>query len=111
MPLNIPCRYYRVYTDPGTPCVERDFHFVERTLPIPIEQAALVLVDVWSTHYIESWLRRAAEITQSKIVPLMEAARKAGMTVIHGPSPFIANRYLKAPPPPTTTIEPPPPDW
>ena len=109
--LSVPCRYYRVYTDPGTPCVEDRFHFVERTLPIPMGQAALVLVDVWATHYIDSWLRRAAEITRTKIVPLLDAARKAGMTVIHGPSPFIANRYLKAPPAPVTTTDPPPPDW
>jgi hypothetical protein len=54
MVLNIPCRYYRVYTDPDVPCVEANFHHVERRLPIPIEQAALVLVDVWSTHYIDS---------------------------------------------------------
>lgn len=107
----VPCRYYRVYTDPGTPCVEADFHFVERVLPVPVDQAALVLVDVWATHYIDSWLRRAAEITRTKIVPLLEAARKVGMTVIHGPSPFIANRYLEAPPAPVTTTVPPPPDW
>ncbi|HZP81796.1 MAG TPA: cysteine hydrolase family protein [Chthonomonadaceae bacterium] len=109
--LNIPCRYYRVYTDPGTPCVESSFHFVERTLPIPLEQAALVLVDVWSTHYIDSWLARARQVTAQKIVPLMEAARNAGLTIIHGPSPFIADRYLKAPPAPKITLEPPPPDW
>jgi nicotinamidase-related amidase len=109
--LTVPCRYYRVYTDPGTSCVERNFHFVERPLPIPIEQSALVLVDLWSTHYIDSWLRRAQEITQTKVVPLLEAARKVGMTVIHGPSPFIADRYLQAPSPPNVTTDPSVPDW
>lgn len=109
--LNIPCRYYRVYTDPGVPCVESHFHFVERTLPIPVGQSALILVDIWATHYIDSWLARARRITETKIVPLMEAARKAGVTVIHGPSPFIADRYLKAPPAPVVTTDPPPPEW
>jgi nicotinamidase-related amidase len=98
--LNVPSRYYRVYTDPDVPCDEHNFHFVERTLPIPLEQAALVLVDVWRTHYIDSWLNRASKVTRTKIVPLLEAARRVGMTVIHGPSPPIADRYVKAPPTP-----------
>src|SRR5438128_672694 len=95
--LQIPCRYYRVYTDPDVQCVERNFQYVEHEVPFPVEQSALVLVDVWRTHYIDSWLARAAAVTQARIVPLMEAARRIGMTVIHGPSPPIADRYVKAP--------------
>lgn len=98
--LNIPCRYYRVYTDMDVPCEERNFHFVERSLSVPVEEAALVLVDVWSTHYIASWLRRATEITKTKIVPLLQAARKIGMTVIHAPSPYIVERYYREALPP-----------
>jgi nicotinamidase-related amidase len=97
MTLNIPCRYYRVYTDPGIPCVEQNFHHVERSLPVPMEQAALVLVDIWSTHYIDSWLARAADVTQTKIVPVLDAARRAGMLVIHAPSPSVAQRYAQPP--------------
>jgi nicotinamidase-related amidase len=91
--LKIPARYYRVYTDPNTPCNEKNFHFIEKTLPIPAEQAALVLVDVWSTHYIDSWLNRATQITQQKIVPLIEAARNTGVTVIHAPSPRVVESH------------------
>ena len=97
--LSLPCRYYRVYTDPDVPCVEKNFGFVHRTLPLPVEQTALVLVDVWSTHYIASWLARAAAVTRGKIVPALDAARRIGMTVIHGPSPFVADRYARAPAP------------
>lgn len=86
---NVPARYYRVYTNTDVPCNEENFHFVEKTLPIPVEQSALILVDVWSTHYINSWLQRATQITQQKIVPLIEAARKMGITVIHAPSPSV----------------------
>jgi nicotinamidase-related amidase len=93
--LDLPCRYYRVYTDEDVPCDEPNFGFVERSLPVPVAQAALVLVDVWSTHYIDSWLRRAAGITRTRIVPLLDAARRAGMTVIHGPSPYIVERYYR----------------
>jgi len=77
--LSIPCRYYRVYTDADVPCDETNFHFVKRTLPVPVAEAALVLVDVWSTHYIDSWLARARQVTQEKIVPLLEAARRIGV--------------------------------
>jgi len=95
--LPIPCRYYRVYTDTDVACVEANFGFVERVLPVPLNQSALVLVDVWSTHYIDSWLERARRMTAATIVPILAAARGAGMTVIHAPSPFIADRYLPAP--------------
>jgi len=93
--LDLPCRYYRVYTDPDVPCEERRFHFVERRLSVPVRQAALVLVDVWSTHYIDSWLRRAGEITQAKIVPLLQAARRIGMTIVHAPSPYVVERHYR----------------
>jgi hypothetical protein len=107
--LDLPCRYYRVYTDPDVACVESNFRFVERRLPLPVAQAALVLVDIWSTHYIDTWLARAAAVTREKIVPLLEAARQVGMTVIHGPSPFIAKRYGQ--PPETAPAAPTGPQW
>jgi nicotinamidase-related amidase len=108
--LNLPCRYYRVYTDPDVPCIERNFQHVGHVLPVPLEQAALVLVDLWSTHYIDSWLRRAQEVTLTRILPLMQAAREAGLTVIHGPSPPVADRYVQAPPPVPGPPDPAP-DW
>jgi len=114
--IHVPCRYYRVYTDLDVPCEEKNFHHIERTLPIPVEQAALVLVDVWNVHYIDSWLQRAAEVTRTKIVPLMEAARQVGLTLIHAPSPYIVEKRgyatakpeLASPPPPSAEEWPPP---
>ena len=44
--LDVACRYYRVWTSFEVPCEERNFGFVERRLPVPVGQAALVLVDV-----------------------------------------------------------------
>lgn len=95
--LSLPCRYYRVYTDEDTPCEERNFQFVERTLSLPVHQSALVLVDVWSTCYLDSWMERATQITQGRIAPLLAAAREIGLTVIHAPSPQVADRYANAP--------------
>src|SRR5215210_1539347 len=110
MILNLPCRYYRVYTDPGVPCVEENLHHVERSLPVPVAEAALLLVDIWNTHYIESWLQRAAQVTRDRIVPLLAAAPQVGMMVIHGPSPPVARRYSGPPPPPGRAPNPAP-DW
>jgi nicotinamidase-related amidase len=93
MTLNLPCRYYRVYTDAGVACVESNFRHVERMLPIPAEQAALVLVDIWSTHYIDSWFERASEVTRKQIVPVVDAARRIGMLVVHAPSPSVSKKY------------------
>jgi nicotinamidase-related amidase len=107
--LNIPSRYYRVYTNSDVPCDEQNFQFVEKTLSIPAEQAALVLVDVWSTHYIDSWLNRATEITQQKIVPMLEAARNAGVTVIHAPSPRVVESHHPENMPPAQEPSPAPP--
>ncbi|NLC57916.1 MAG: cysteine hydrolase [Armatimonadetes bacterium] len=111
--VDVPCRYYRVYTDPGVPCEEHRFHFVERTLPVPADEAALVLVDVWSVHYIDTWLQRAAAITRERIVPLLRAARQAGITVIHAPSPYITERrgYQTAKPELATPAAGPGGDW
>jgi nicotinamidase-related amidase len=95
--VQLPCRYYRVYTDPDVPCVEASFHFVERVLPLPVPETALVLVDCWNTHYVDSWIRRATEVTQQRVVPLLAAARRVGMTVIHAPSPLVADRYARVP--------------
>ncbi len=91
--MDVRARYYRVCTDPDTPCDEGGFHFVERSLPLPVEQMALVLVDVWATHYIDSWLQRAADITRQRIIPLIERLRQAAVTIIHAPSPFVVERH------------------
>ncbi len=90
--LDLLCRYYRVFTDPDVPSEESNFGFVERTLPLPVEQTALVLVDVWSVHYIDSLVRRIKQIVSERIVPTLQAARTAGVTIIHAPSPWIVQK-------------------
>ncbi len=108
--LSLPCRYYRVYTDPDVPCEEQNFHHIERLLPLPVEQTALVLVDLWSTHYISTWLSRATQVLQDRVLPVRHAARAAGMLVIHTPSPAVAQRYSHPPDDPPNQPAPPL-DW
>ena len=45
-------------------------------MALPLEQTALVLVDLWDNHFIESWLERAARVTREEVVPVIEAARR-----------------------------------
>ena len=92
--LRIPARYYRLYLEEKPyGCNERDFHYVEEVLKIPLSEAALVLVDCWSIHYCESWTSRARGIVEDKIVPVVNAARKVGLTIIHAPSSAVAEKY------------------
>jgi nicotinamidase-related amidase len=80
-------RYYRWHVDPGVEWVERNTGYAHLDWKIPMDQAALVLVDVWDRHYLKDTAARAETIIREKIVPLMAACRKSGLTVIHAPSP------------------------
>lgn len=89
----IPVRRYRIRTDPDVPCVEENFGYEKRELKILLDEAGLILVDTWNMHIVGSWLKRATKIMEKKIAPLLQAARKARMTVVHAPSPPVARKY------------------
>lgn len=61
--------------------------------PLDPRQTALVLVDVWDWHGIRSHLERAQQILQDRIAPVVQAARRAGITVVYAPSPEVAVLY------------------
>jgi len=71
-----------VYTDPDVPCDEGNSGFVERDVAVPLDQAALVRVDGWSTHYIDSCRERATEVARDRIVPLIYAGFATNWCVI-----------------------------
>ena len=91
--LRLSLRTYLRQPEPGVACVEANFHYHEWPVTIPAAQAALVLVDVWDTHIIASHAARTAEITRTRIAPAVAAARRAGVAVVHAPSPVQARRY------------------
>ncbi|MEM3659057.1 MAG: isochorismatase family protein [Thermoproteota archaeon] len=92
--LKIPARYYRLYLEEKPyGCLEKDFHYVEELLEIPVVESALILVDCWSIHYCGSYLSRSRKIVEEKIVPVVDAARRTGVTVIHAPSSNVAEKY------------------
>ena len=91
--LDLSVRYFQDATPEGIPC--REEHFIRREvgMALPLQQTALVLVDVWDNHFIESWLERAGRVTAEGVVPVLAKAREVGMTVVHAPSPPIAETY------------------
>lgn len=91
--LNLKVRYFQDSTPRDVACRESNFIRREIEMVLPVEATALVLVDMWNIHFIESWLERARTVTESKIVPVLQIAREAGLTVIHAPCPEVARLY------------------
>ena len=91
--LDLRVRYFQDSPPPGRPY--REEHFVRReiAMSLPRDQTALVLVDLWDTHFIESFVERAGEVTRDAVVPVLETARAAGLTVIHAPSPRVTPSF------------------
>lgn len=86
-------RYHRWFVDPGVEWIEANTEYSTLNWKIPLSQTALVLVDVWQRHYLKDTEERGERIIQNKLIPLLTACRKAGMSVIHAPSPEVAQKH------------------
>ena len=93
--LDLTVQYFQDATPEGVPCREENFIRREISMALPLAQTALVLVDVWDNHFIESWLERATRWTAEGVVPVLDRARAAEMAVVHAPSPPIAETYAQ----------------
>ena len=104
--LDLKVRYYQDSTPADVPC--REEHFIRREIrmKLPVEQTALVLVDLWNTHFIDSWIERAGRVTRESIVPAIEMSRKAGLAVIHAPSPEVARQFPQSSRNPEASVPP-----
>jgi nicotinamidase-related amidase len=110
--LRVRPRYHRWYVEPRVEWVETNTGYAHLDWTIPLNQAALVLVDIWDHHYLKDTEARAEAIIDEKLAPLLGACRGAGMTVIHAPSPPHAVKHPNwvnagKPVPPTAA----PADW
>lgn len=72
---------------------EKDFHLKTLCREFLVDQIALIQVDVWSDHYVGTHLQRGRDITLQRIIPVAQAFRDIGATVIHAPSPTCAKQY------------------
>jgi nicotinamidase-related amidase len=109
--LTLPVRYYQDSTPVGVPCREENFERREIDMDLPVEQTALVLIDLWHNHFIDSWIERAGKVLREQVLPAIDAARLAGLPIIHAPCPEVAAQYdqlgIHAPPEPSR----PAPEW
>jgi nicotinamidase-related amidase len=92
-PLNLRVQYYQDSTPPDVPCREENFVRRELRFELPVEQTALLLIDLWNVHHIQSWIERAEAMTRDVIVPLIDTARATGLAIIHAPAPQIAVKH------------------
>ena len=91
--LSIHPRYYRWYPNQGEEWLETNTDYATLKWDIPLSQVALVLVDVWEKHFLKEPEERAEVIINEKYLPLLAACRKAGLTIIHAPSPAVAKLH------------------
>jgi nicotinamidase-related amidase len=91
--LKLTVRYHRHATDPGVECVERSLAPCEREWSMPVGQSALVMVDCWAEHFITSHQANSGRIMREVLKPALDAARAAGLTIVHAPSPTYVQAY------------------
>ncbi|OAI56240.1 amino acid oxidoreductase [Planctomyces sp. SCGC AG-212-M04] len=85
--LNLRPRYHRWHVDADEEWLETNTGYAYLDWSLPLSQVALVLVDVWSNHYLKDAAARAEAIIEQRFVPLLAGCRKAGLQIIHAPSP------------------------
>ncbi|MBM4438316.1 MAG: isochorismatase family protein [Actinobacteria bacterium] len=113
--MRLPVRYQVMHSTGPDDNVEANIVSTESVLELDPAETALILVDVWGGHPIRSHRDRSAEIMATRLAPVLQAARQAGVTPVYAPSPRVAPNYpqwvrfagdadLQAPPPET-------PDW
>lgn len=93
--VQLTVQYFCDSTPPGVPCREENFERRELTFPLPVDQTALVLVDLWNVHHIDSWVERETAVLKEKILPVIDAAREAGLTIVQAPSPEVIRNQEK----------------
>ena len=91
--LHIKPRYYRWHVAPGVDWVETNTSHATLDWKIPLQQAAIVLVDVWDHHYLKDTEARAETVITERLAPLLTACRTAKMPIIHAPSPPMAKQH------------------
>ncbi len=93
MTFTLPVRYYRNFVDQDKPNAEEYLEFEHSEFELPPEQTALLLVDCWDNHHLTESIDRMDAVVQERIGPVLDAARQSKMSVIHCPSPGVAETY------------------
>ena len=91
--LQLKVQYFQDSTPTSVPCREENFVVRELDFALPVEQTALVLIDLWNVHHIDSWIERAEAVTTEVIAPLIGRARECGLTIVQAPSPGVLANF------------------
>ncbi len=91
--LSIHPRYYRWHVDPGMDWTEANTRYDFLHWDLPMEQVALVALDVWNGHYLTETRDRIQAITVGRIQPLLKVVRQSGLRIIHAPGPQVAVQH------------------
>ena len=91
--LQLNVQYFQDSTPAEVPCREENFVVRELDFALPVEQTALVLIDLWNVHHIDSWIERAEAVTKEVIAPLIGRARECGLTIVQAPSPGVLANF------------------
>jgi len=67
--LRLKARYVREIADPELPNREENFRYGTVDWEIPVERAAIVLVDCWAVHPVDSVTESTGEIARERILP------------------------------------------
>ena len=86
-------RYYRLFAEQGVEAAEASYRYAELEWPVPLDEAALVCLDVWNYHFSRDTLERIDDITVNRIAPLVEACRRGGLQIVHAPADPVAQRH------------------
>ena len=88
--LSLKPRYYRWHVDPGVDWTEANTTYSFLDWRLPMEQVAVLALDVWQMHYLTETRGRIQAITAGRTQPLLKVVRGAGLRLIHAPGPRVA---------------------
>ena len=71
---------------------EKNLQYAHVTRQLPMDQTALIALDIWDRDLLADMRRRDDEVTRERIVPVIRSCRKAGLQIIHAPTMEIATR-------------------
>jgi len=91
--IALPVRYFRMQSRGLDDVRESNIRPHHAVWEIDSAESALVLVDFWTTHILQSHLERCGEVIRRNIVPTLPLVRAAGFTVVHAPGFNIARKY------------------
>ncbi len=72
---------------------ENDILYKKHKWTLATNETALVVVDPWDRHYLNSYQERAAQVCRERIKPVIVACRDAGIAIVFAPTYWVARHY------------------